>query len=111
MKVHFIDRDGLLTSPMQQMTESRLLFALARFGLRIQRVTATFESCTDARRTGLGCLVEVLLRGADDVVVRDEDTNLQSCIVRAAERVGRAVARSIDRAAPGLRDFRTTAIQ
>ena len=43
------------------------------------------------------CRISVKLRRANDVTMTDQDADVAVCIARAAERVGRAVARAIER--------------
>ncbi len=99
MKIHLVDRNGRLTLADRDLAERRLLFALARFDPKIVRVTCTMEEFDGTREeVGIACRIAVLLRGTNDVVIHEQAANLEGCVSRAAERAGRAVARSIDRA-------------
>lgn len=99
MAIQLVDRNGLLSTASQELAKRRLLFALSRFEPRIQRTVVTFEDINGPRGgPDKACRVVVTLRAADNVVFMEQDAQLETCISRAAERTGRAVARAIERA-------------
>ena len=98
MNISIIDRDGLLTKGLRRHTERRLLFALARFDSRIGQVDVVLSD-ENGPRGGIdkACRITIFLRHASDVVIRNRDSDSAKCISRAADRAGRAVARSIEK--------------
>jgi ribosomal subunit interface protein len=78
--------------------ERRVRFALGRFGSRVRWVAATFAD-QNGPRGGVDkvCRIVADVRGAARVVVEDADPDLYAAIDGAAGRLGRAVARGIDR--------------
>ncbi|MDA7980834.1 MAG: HPF/RaiA family ribosome-associated protein [Pirellulales bacterium] len=98
MKVHFIDRDMLLTDSLRELADRRLLFALSRFGARVLQVSMSMEVTPDSGTGfGLACRVHIQLRSAEPIVAHDEGADLEHSISIAAEKAGRAVSRSIRR--------------
>ena len=98
MSLTITDHGDLLDDAMRKVAERRLLFALSRFDSRILKVELMVAD-ENGPRGGVDkvCRVRVSLKRASDVVIRDRDANLVSCLSRVADRVGRAVARSIER--------------
>ena len=98
MTFAIVDRSGILTGELREFVERRLLFALSRFESRIQRTTVVVADA-NGPRGGIdkSCRITVKLRRAGDVTITDQDVEVGSCIARAADRVGRAVARAIER--------------
>jgi len=94
-----ISDDGLvLTADQREFCERRLWFALSRFVLRIERVEAVFTDVNGPKggRDVLCCL-QVGLRGAQDVLVRDAGESVESVMAGAADRAARTVARRLQR--------------
>ena len=98
MTPHIVDRDGVLAGPLHEFAQRRLLFALSRFDSKIQRVDLVVAD-TNGPRGGVdkSCRISVKLRRAKEVTITDQDSNIATCVARAAERAGRAVARAIER--------------
>ena len=98
MSLAIIDRSGVLSEELRQFAERRLRFALSRFDSKIQRISLVLTD-TNGPRGGVDklCRITVSLRRANDVAISDEDADAATCIARAAERIGRAVARAIER--------------
>ncbi|MGE0713578.1 MAG: HPF/RaiA family ribosome-associated protein [Planctomycetota bacterium] len=83
----------------RERTRRSLLFALGRFAPEVRRVTATVEDL-DGPRGGADkrCRLRAVLRaGGEPLVSEDVDAQLHAAIDTAAERLGRAVARRLDR--------------
>jgi hypothetical protein len=94
-----ISADGMVLTPEQrEFCERRLRFALSRFVLRIERVEAVFTDMNGPKggRDVLCCL-QVGLRGAQDVLVRDAGESVESVMAGAADRAARTVARRLQR--------------
>ena len=87
-----------LTSALLEHVERRLSFALTRTSDRIERVVVRLGN-----RHGPGggknkfCRIQVILEHAPPVLIEDASADLYAVIDRAAERVGRNVARRVDR--------------
>jgi len=98
MSITITDRNGVLDGSSRDLVERRLKFALARFGSKIGKIAVNL--CDEnGPRGGVDkmCRIVVKVHRARDVVIIDRDADIKISISRAAERVGRAVARSIER--------------
>jgi len=103
-----ISDDGLvLTADQREFCERRLRFALSRFALRIERVEAVFTDVNGPKggRDVLCCL-QVGLRGAQDVLVRDAGESVEAVMAGAADRAARTVARRLQRRMDQRRELR-----
>ena len=93
-----------LTEVLHSHVERRLHFALSRFGDRIGRVTVRLVSVNgpDGRDDTI-CLIDLKLRPAGRILVRDANRDRHAAIDCAADRAGRAVSREfeLDRAFDG----------
>ncbi|KAA1259593.1 hypothetical protein LF1_21270 [Rubripirellula obstinata] len=104
MSLSINDSSGLLDSDMRLFTERRFQFALSRFDSRIDGVEVTVTRTGKGQRAGKGqgidqheCSVAIDIRRSEKVSLIEIDTDLKKCVVRAAERSGRAVGRSVER--------------
>ena len=101
MKLTMVDRDDALTTELRELLYRRLIFSLSRFSPKIRHTTAVFEDVNGPKGgQDKACRIIVKLKHESDVVILNRDSDLARCIARAAERVGRAVARTIDRSKP-----------
>jgi hypothetical protein len=97
MQISILDRQGNLPAEVHELAERRLLFALARFDSKINRVTMVLKDVDGPRgEVDKSCQVTVSLRHLAEVRVSHAEANLKSSIARTADRVGRAVARAIE---------------
>lgn len=98
MKLSIVDRGGFLSDDLKELTERRLLFALSRFDSRIQGVSVVFSDL-NGPRGGIdkSCSITVNLRNISDIIITDQDADAAACVGRAAARVGRSVARAVER--------------
>ena len=96
-----------LTAPLLDHIERRLLFALTRIGDRIKRVVVRLGD-TNGPRCGEDkfCRMQVYLKHAPPVLVEDAGVDLCAVIDRVAERVGRNVAKHVDRLHQNVRRAR-----
>jgi ribosome-associated translation inhibitor RaiA len=87
-----------LSDAIRSTVERRLAFALGRFGGRIAGVTVWLGD-VNGPRGGVDktCQVQVALASGNRLLVEDADADLYAAIARAADRVGRAVARDLAR--------------
>jgi hypothetical protein len=98
MHLTITDRSGSLTAAEQDLIQRRVLFALSRFDTRLRRVVVVICD-EDGPRGGLDttCVITARLQLLGDVIVRETSEDTSISISRAAERIGRAVQRRIER--------------
>ena len=98
MSLIITDRSNVLAEISHEFVERRLRFALSRFGSKVRNVSVVLSD-ENRPRGGIdkACRIIVEVNRSRDVIVTDQDAEVKVCIARAAERVGRAVARSIER--------------
>lgn len=98
MRVNIQARNVEISESLRAHVTRRLLFALGRFGRRIQRVSVKFEDANGARG-GLDkhCHVDVCLRPSKRLRIEDLDSDLFVVIDRVADRAARSVARALER--------------
>lgn len=93
-----------MTHALAEHVRRRLAFVLARHSDRIQRVGVRIGD-ENGPRGGVDkfCRIRVHLQDAPVAVIEDVAVDLYAAIDRAAERVGRVVAKRLDRTHP-IRD-------
>ncbi len=98
MAISIVDRAGLLSADLREFAERRLLFALSRFDDRIHRISVVFADA-NGPRGGIdkSCRITIKLRRGNELTVTDQDPDVATCVARAAERIGRSVARAVER--------------
>ena len=85
---------------LQEYLSRHLFYALGRFGTAIDHVDVRLADINGPRGgVDKRCRIVVKLRAADStsLTVDDEDTNLRVAVANATARIGRAVARALDR--------------
>lgn len=89
---------GNVPEEVPALLRKRLEFALGRFSPRIQRVRASLKDLNGPRGgVDKQCLVDVRLRHERrPIVIEDVDADPMVASGRAAERAGRAVARTVE---------------
>ncbi len=86
-------RDGL-----RDFIERRLWFALGRFSPEIDHVTARVGDVNGPNRGGgKHCRIVVKLKGLENVMKEVVADDLEFAVCSAADRVGRSVARALER--------------
>lgn len=97
MQIDIRSRGFTLTPALGEYTERRLRFALVHAGDRVRRVAVRLFDVHDPRG-GIAkrCRIQVTLNGLAAVVIEDAEADLYLAIDRAADRVGRTVARRLD---------------
>ncbi len=100
MRLSIHSRQLAVGGAARERIERRLGFALGRFGDRIGRVAAVRLADVNGPRGGVDkrCRVVAELPGHAAVVVEEADADLNALIDRAADRLGEAVRRRLDRA-------------
>jgi len=98
MSLLVVDRNGILSDELHELLDRRLRYALSRFDSRIRQKSAVLEDI-NGPRGGMDkhCRITVKLHRAGEVVVHEQDADISKCITRAAERIGRAVSRALER--------------
>lgn len=86
------------TTTLREHLERRLAFALGRFGEEIHHVNARVADL-NGPKGGIDKLVSLRVHGRrlKSLVVTDADANLFAAIDRAADRIGRAIGRTLER--------------
>jgi putative sigma-54 modulation protein len=91
--------NGIDVSPdVGELLERRLSFALSRFGPRVRAVSVRLVDL-NGPRGGIDkkCSIEARLAPRGSVRVESTDGELPAAVDRAAARLGRAVARALER--------------
>jgi ribosome-associated translation inhibitor RaiA len=98
MNVTLTSKDLELSAETREYVERRLYFNLGRFLGSIDRVEVVLSD-ENGPRGGIDkrCRIAVKLGGSADVVVDGKSDTLKDLINTSSDRVGRAVARSLDR--------------
>lgn len=98
MKIDIRTRDIDLSESLHEHIERRLLFALGRFGTRVIAVTVVLEDL-NGPRGGIDkqCRMTAVVASARHLRVEVRDTDMLTAIDCAADRLGRTVAREVDR--------------
>lgn len=97
MKIEIRGRSKL-PDHLRAHVERRVRFALSRFGSRIQRVTVRVSDLNGPRGgVDQQCRVVAHLGALGQLTVESVDGNMSAAVDRAADRIGRSVARTIER--------------
>jgi ribosome-associated translation inhibitor RaiA len=104
MQIDIVARSFPLTDAMRAYAKRRLAFSLGARGNQIKCVVVRLSD-TNGPRGGNDkcCRIQVVVPGHADVVVNDTESDLYRAIDRASDRVGRSVARRLDRQRSGYR--------
>lgn len=99
MQVHIVGQGFTLTDAIRAHVDRRMRFALGRFSGRVARVRIVLgnQSVSTGALNKI-CTVRVGLSGLPEILVEQIDSDIYAAIDRAADRVGRTVARRLDRA-------------
>ncbi len=98
MRMKIVDRCGRMTESDRAVAERRLLFALSRFAPRLGQVELTVDDVNGPRGgIDIECRLRVVLHGDKTLIVVGRDAELLRCVADTASRMGRTVARRIDR--------------
>ncbi len=98
MQVEINAQNLHLDPATEEHVERQMNFALGQFNSWITRVKVHLEDVNGNKR-GIDkqCRILVGLKGGKTIKVQDLDANLTAAINRAADRVGQAVSREVDR--------------
>jgi hypothetical protein len=98
MQLSIIDQNDSMNQTTREFAERRLRFALSRFSNKIDLVTVVVRD-VNGPRGGVDkfCRITVKMRRLANVRITSQDAAVEPCLARAADRVGRAVARAVER--------------
>lgn len=99
MQISIVAGGFTLTGAIRSVVDRRMRFALGRFSGRIEHVRIALGD-ENGPKGGLDktSRVRVGLCGLREVLVEQIDSDIYAAIDRAADRVGRIIARRLDRA-------------
>ena len=98
MKLLVVGEKTSVSEGLHDFITRRLHFALGRFAPEIERVTARVEDVNGPRGgADKRCRLEVKLRGLGDVLGEARAEDFEAAVAFAAERLGRGVARALER--------------
>lgn len=98
MRLIISDRHNDLTEATRALLTRRLHFVLSRFSPRIRQVSV-FIGDQNGPKGGIdtSCRILAKLDRLGEIVVSSEHSELLNCVTHAVDRLGRAVARTIER--------------
>jgi ribosomal subunit interface protein len=98
VEIRLTGKDVELSSGLREHIERRIHFALSRFDHRIRKVEVKVEDVSGPRRgKDKRCSVAVRIAPGRRVAIDDLDSDILVAVDRAADRIGRAVAREVER--------------
>ncbi len=105
MRIHVVGRTVEIDDNLHGFVERRILLALGRLSPGIHCAIVRLHDL-NGPRGGMDktCQIEVRLRSRNGLVVEHTDSNLYAAISRAADRAGRAVVQTKERARRHRRD-------
>ena len=98
MKLLVVGERTRVSEGLHDFITRRLHFVLGRFAPEVERVTARVED-VNGPRGGMDkrCRMEVRLRGLGSVASESRAADVEAAAASAAERLGRGVARALER--------------
>jgi len=98
MRLQISDRSGRMTDEDQQAARQKILFELSRFSPVLDRAELTISDLNGPRGgVDVQCRCQVFPRQGEPLVVVNRDAEILPCITACAKRMGRAVARWVER--------------
>jgi hypothetical protein len=98
MQLTITDRCGVLGEAERDFVQRHVLFALSRFDTRLRRVQVVISDENGPRgNVDRTCRITARLRRLGDVEVSEIDRDVEACVRRATERIGRAVQRQVEK--------------
>ena len=102
MQIDIQARGFKLTEGLRSQAERRVRFALGSTAGRVRSVVMRLADENGPRGDiDKRCSIRATIPGAPPVVIEQQDADLYVAIDRAADRVGRAVSRRLERASGG----------
>ena len=97
VRVEIRARHWQITRSLEEQLERRLRFALARFGGRIRRISATLEDINEPRGgKDKHCRIVVSLVPSGSITAEATDVKMTPAVSRAAERAARCVQNALE---------------
>lgn len=98
MTIEIFSPNVELAQRLREWTQRRLQFALGRFADRVRRVRVTLRD-TNGPRGGLAkeCQITAQLEAGDPVVAQVMDSEFESAVSKAAERLSGRLTRGLER--------------
>jgi ribosome-associated translation inhibitor RaiA len=98
VRIEVRGRAGLLSDPLRAHAERRLRFAVGRFASRVEKLTVRVDD-VNGPRGGVDkeCVIVASLVPSGGVKVEERDLDLYQAVDRATDRLGRSVAREVQR--------------
>lgn len=105
MQIDIQARGFRLTEGLRTQAERRVRFALGSTSGRVRSVVMRLAD-ENGPRGGLDkrCTIRATLAGAPPVIIEQQEADLYVAIDRAADRVGRAVSRRLEKTSAWRRD-------
>lgn len=98
MRIHVRSKQIKVDENLRAHIERRLEFSLGRFSPRILRATVQLTDVNGPRGgEDKLCRIEVRMQPTGTVFVEDRCADLVAAVDRSAERIGRSVARALER--------------
>lgn len=98
MKITIRSKLSEVDQSVREHIKRRLQFSLGRLATRIAQVRVRIADLNGPRGgVDKTCRIDVAVHRGPDVFIEDRDAELLAVIDRAAQRAGRAVARTIER--------------
>jgi putative sigma-54 modulation protein len=92
-----------ITKALREYAQRRIDFALDRFRPRVARVTVRLTDSADGHEEGMTCSISASGSGLPPHIISVRGGDLYSAIDIAAGRLGRQVARTLDRRTTSMR--------
>lgn len=107
MHIHIQARGFALTHSLREHVERRLRFALGWADDRLRQISVRLWDENGPRGgEDKRCRIQITFHGVPSIVIDDTEADLYVAIDRAADRVGRSVARRLER----QRDYRQCSV-
>ncbi len=98
MQLFISAKNFKVADSLREHIDRRLQFALGKFDPRIDRVDVGLSDINGPKGgVDKHCRIVARIRSLGSVVVEDQDQDFFTVVDRAADRIGRAVHRSIDK--------------
>ncbi|MFO1006208.1 MAG: HPF/RaiA family ribosome-associated protein [Planctomycetaceae bacterium] len=98
MQIDLVHRNVRVTLEQKEWVQRRMHFALGRFSGRIRCVTLVFSDINGCRGgVDKKCRVVVVLSPQGEIVLEEIATNIEAAVATIADRVARAISRTLDR--------------
>lgn len=110
MELDIRHQNVTLDPELKDHIERRVGFALSRFESRVKAVTVRMKD-TNGPRGGVDkvCKIEITMKPGGKLLVEESDGDVHAAVALAAEKLGRAIRREVDRFKTERKKDRTSA--